>query len=162
MLEVDKVIAEAFSEFGLKAPVIDIASGGNTCRGLCPIECLTLDIGEKTVDICADAHSLPLRNGVFGTVVCFESLEHLANPFKVFSEFGRVLKSEGLVYVTTVFMWSYHPHPTDYWRFTTECIEMLMRQAGLKPLHVSFFREARHFNGNPVKDHVIGVGTKNG
>jgi glycosyltransferase involved in cell wall biosynthesis/protein-L-isoaspartate O-methyltransferase len=43
----------------------------------------------------ADAKSLPLRNSIFGTVVCYDVLEHMPNYPEALREFKRVLKSNG-------------------------------------------------------------------
>lgn len=46
-------------------------------------------------------HTLPLADGIFDTIVSVEVIEHLENPRAVFREFHRVLKSGGLLVLTT-------------------------------------------------------------
>ncbi len=76
------------------------------------------------------------ERGVFGTIICTSTLEHCQDPFAVFEGFGRTLKPNGLLILSTVF--SYRYHPIDYWRFTPECLEMLAKKAGLAVLESGF------------------------
>jgi SAM-dependent methyltransferase len=43
----------------------------------------------------ADGHRLPFNDGMFGHLVCFDSLHHMADYRKVFSEMFRVLDRRG-------------------------------------------------------------------
>ena len=70
----------------------------------------------------------------FGTVLCLSVLEHVRNPFEVFDAFESILRPDGLVIVSTVFAFPYHPSPLDFWRFTPDCLEHLGETAGLKVL----------------------------
>jgi ubiquinone/menaquinone biosynthesis C-methylase UbiE len=71
---------------------------------------LTLDVGcggkkrgnigidlQKTsaVDIIADAHSLPFKQGVFSYCYIFSVLEHVKDPLCTLREIRRVLKPGG-------------------------------------------------------------------
>lgn len=48
----------------------------------------------------ADAGSLPFKDSVFDTVILSEVLEHVADPEVVVKEVFRILKNNGIVYVT--------------------------------------------------------------
>jgi ubiquinone/menaquinone biosynthesis C-methylase UbiE len=55
----------------------------------------------KGIDaICADAMSVPFKNGVFDRVICSEVIEHLSDPEPVLYEIRRILKRDGKVVVT--------------------------------------------------------------
>lgn len=66
-----------------------------------------------------------------GTIICLSVLEHVNNPFEVFEALGKVLKPEGMLIVSTVFAYPYHPSPNDFWRFSPECLKYLTEQSNL-------------------------------
>lgn len=76
---------------------------------------------------------MPERDA-FGTAICLCVLEHVTNPFEVFAGLARVLKEGGLLILSTVFAFRYHPAPRDYWRFSPDCLRMLAESAGLSVL----------------------------
>lgn len=72
------------------------------------IICIGLDVGLKTLQadirslfVNADAQNLPFRSGIFDMVLALELLEHLPAPEKALTEFHRVLKSRGILTLTT-------------------------------------------------------------
>lgn len=72
------------------------------------------------VDLVADAECLPLADESIGTVLCIDTAEHIAHAWRACREFHRVLVPGGWALVVTVFRWSVHDHPADYWRPTHE------------------------------------------
>lgn len=70
----------------------------------------------------------------YGTILCLSVLEHVENPFAVFDGLYRALLPDGLLILSTVFSFRYHPAPVDYWRFTPSCLTMLAEKAGLTVL----------------------------
>jgi hypothetical protein len=44
----------------------------------------------------------------------------------------RVLKNNGCLIITTVMNYAIHDYPSDYWRFTPACMEMLLGQFDVK------------------------------
>jgi hypothetical protein len=71
---------------------------------------------------------------IYGTVLCLSVLEHVENPFAVFDGLYRSLKPQGLLILSTVFSFRYHPAPMDYWRFTPDCLKMLAEKSGFTVL----------------------------
>lgn len=62
----------------------------------------------------------------FDYVVSDQVLEHIAgDPFKVFEESRRVLRKGGIAVHTTCFINPIHGWPSDFWRFTPNCLSML-------------------------------------
>lgn len=109
----------AFLEkYATERKVLDIGAGGSSYGRFFPNR-LTIDIDPKRKpDIVADAHSLPFKDKEFEFVLCTEVLEHLKNPTKAINEIKRVLKNDGILILTTRFVYPIHDSPRDYWRFT--------------------------------------------
>lgn len=63
-------------------------------------------------------------------VLSSQVLEHVADPALYLSECSRVLKSGGRLFLSTHGSWWYHPHPTDYWRWTGQGLQKTLRDAG--------------------------------
>lgn len=58
-------------------------------------------VGDKLKFIRMDATSLPFENETFDVVASFETLEHVADCKAVLNEFKRVLKREGVLFLST-------------------------------------------------------------
>jgi SAM-dependent methyltransferase len=54
----------------------------------------------------------------FDLTYCFDTLEHVSDPFRFCEHLRRVTKGGGHVFAATVFAWPYHPSPEDYFRFS--------------------------------------------
>lgn len=78
------------------------------------------------VDLLADAHRLPLRDGSAGTVLLLDTLEHVQSPFVAVQEAARVLKPGGVVALVSVMNFPIHAFPSDYWRFTPAAFDYLL------------------------------------
>lgn len=75
------------------------------------------DVSRKMGDICIrqlaaagvetfswlliDDYALPLQTGIFDTVLCFETVEHFAQPAQLITELGRVTRPGGMMILTT-------------------------------------------------------------
>jgi Methylase involved in ubiquinone/menaquinone biosynthesis len=57
--------------------------------------------------VCADAHRLPFRDGVFGLIVAKDALEHFENPWLAMEEIRRVLADGGMLVIWVPFMWPF-------------------------------------------------------
>lgn len=97
--------------------VLDIACGEGYGTGLIAQNALKvtgIDIDEITIkeakkkyrnsnlefhtsDIC----DIPIPDGSFDLIVCFETIEHLENQIKALSELKRVLKKDGILLIST-------------------------------------------------------------
>lgn len=66
----------------------------------------------------ADAHSIPIPDGVIDAVWVQAVLEHVLSPERVVAEIYRVLRPRGLVYAETPFMQQVHEGPYDFTRLT--------------------------------------------
>jgi SAM-dependent methyltransferase len=92
-----------------EGPVLDLGTGGGWNLAAlgdgrvfgCDVSVAALRrAGDRRV-VAADGALLPFPDRMFGAVVCTEVLEHVDDPAAVFAEIARVLRSEGVAYVTT-------------------------------------------------------------
>lgn len=79
------------------------------------------------VDRIEDVHALTFDDDSIGTVICLETLEHVADPLRAVQEMHRVLKPGGLLAISSLMFFPIHAHPWDYWRFTPEGFELLLQ-----------------------------------
>jgi SAM-dependent methyltransferase len=78
------------------------------------------------VDRIEDVHRLSFADGSVGTVICLETLEHVADPLRAVQEMHRVLRPGGVLAISSLMFFPIHAHPWDYWRFTPEGFELLL------------------------------------
>lgn len=83
-------------------------------------------------DVFADAARLPFADGTFGAVACLEVLEHVRMPDQVLAEIARVLRPDGLAYVSMPFLYPIHDAPHDYQRWTPHGWRRSAELAGLE------------------------------
>ena len=86
---------------------------------------LDINTQNKKVDIVGKGEFLPFKDGVFSSVYIDHVLEYTSRPWQVAAEVKRVLKSGGIVYVSAAFIYAYHPHPQDNFRFTLSGLKNL-------------------------------------
>lgn len=80
----------------------------------------------RNVDRIEDVHALTFADESVGSVVAFETLEHVADPIRAMAEIHRVLRPGGVVAISSLMFMPIHAHPWDYWRFTPEAFELLL------------------------------------
>ncbi len=119
-------IADPLLEVGARA-----AEGQEELANLRPIfnagEHIGCDIQPGPgVDQIEDVHNLSFGDETVGTVVCLETLEHVADPIRAVEEMWRVLAPGGVLAISSVMFFPIHEHPWDYWRFTPEGFERLL------------------------------------
>ncbi len=79
-----------------------------------------------TGDICA--HNDFLQDGLFDFVVCTEVLEHTLHPFSAIEEIWRILRTGGMLFLTTPFNFRIHGPLPDCWRFTEHGLRELLKR----------------------------------
>jgi SAM-dependent methyltransferase len=104
------------------------------------------------VDFILDLHKIDLPSESVGTVLCLETLEHVEFPWRAVAEMHRILRSDGILIMSSVMNYPIHNNPSDYWRFTPEGFKSL-----LQPFAVAYVNYAgmSHFPRT-----VLGIGLK--
>src|SRR3989339_95280 len=72
----------------------------------------------------------------FDYILCTQVLEHMYDPKNVFIEFSRILKKDGLVFLTTHMVFDEHMEPHDYFRFTKYGLKSLGERTGFSLEHI--------------------------
>lgn len=87
------------------------------------------------------------------TVLCLETLEHVARPAAAVWVAWYALRPGGVLLMTSTMDCGIHRHPLDYWRFTPDGFNELLEP--FKP------KRLVRFCGDPTFPHtVIGLGVK--
>lgn len=107
-------------------PFIDCFSGMN-------VRYIGIDFSPETqADIVQSLEStLPLDDGSVDLVIASEVLEHIYNSDFVLREIERVLKKNGLLYVSTPFAFPEHGKPYDFYRYTKYYYESKAKELNL-------------------------------
>jgi SAM-dependent methyltransferase len=90
----------------------------------------TLDIDPDSgadfiADICNTNIDI-IENDYFDFVVCTEVLEHTLNPFLAVNEIYRILKPNGLLFLSVPFNFRIHGPLPDCWRFTEHGLRAML------------------------------------
>jgi len=104
------------------------------------------------VDMLLDLHDIDLPSDSVGTILCFDTLEHVEYPHRALEQIHRVLKPDGIAVISSVMDFPIHDYPYDYWRFTPEAFKSI-----LKPFNGSFVGFAGR---EDFPNTVIGIGFK--
>lgn len=141
--------------FPLSGPVLEIGSyqvpGQENVANLRPFfanqEYIGMDIRPGPgVDQVGNVEALPFADHSVGTVLALNTFEHVARFWRGFAEVERILKPDGVFILSCPFYFHIHNHPSDYWRFTPESLDVLLENYprkilgwqghAKKPLHV--------------------------
>ena len=136
----------------IQGTVIDAGAGSEWhIKHLSHCEYISIDL-KGGCDIRGDAHKLPFADAIVDGVLCMEVLEHCVDPFTAMEEISRILKPNGLLILSTPFLYPEHDTPTDYWRFTWNSIPRLLKdnfitvakhKTGFGPIYAGWFVVAK-------------------
>jgi SAM-dependent methyltransferase len=88
-------------------------------------------IAKQRPDVRADFETtLPFADASIDRVMLLNVLEHIYEHRLLMSELRRVLKPGGKMYFYVPFFIVIHRHPHDYYRYTDEALERIMKEAG--------------------------------
>lgn len=89
----------------------------------------------ELVDILSNGSKLPFRDDTFLMCLCLQVLEHTDDPKTLLDEILRVLKPNGLLFLSTHGMWPVHDAPHDFWRWTEQGIAKMLDHFNLHEIH---------------------------
>lgn len=97
-----------------------------------PDKFIRVDINEKAEpDIVADLNKpLPFSDNFADVVFLFNVIYILEKPEQILKEIHRVLKSGGKLFLTSPFIFNEAKEPVDYWRFTGQGLEKIVKESG--------------------------------
>ena len=87
---------------------------------------------KSKADVIGSALDLPFPDQSFETVVCTEVLEHVPNPLRALTEMRRVLKTGGMLVLTTPMYWPRHEVPYDFFRYPYDGLLYLIGESRLE------------------------------
>jgi len=90
------------------------------------------DIDGSAEVVIGDDGTLPVPDDSFDVVVSFQVLEHVADVARYLGEARRVLRPGGRLLLSTHGSWLYHPHPTDFRRWTRDGLIYDLAAAGFE------------------------------
>jgi SAM-dependent methyltransferase len=135
---VSAALAGAVRSFSTREPLTDRVVLDVGC-GMMPYRSIFVERGARylgadidgTPDILIDGNgNLPLEDESVDCVVSFQVLEHVRDVPAYLSMIRRVLRKDGRMFISTHGVWPYHPHPTDYWRWTRDGLREILEEAG--------------------------------
>ena len=85
---------------------------------------------DQRADFLEDSARLTHADNTFDTVLCNQTLEHVAEADQTIRELYRVLKPEGFAIATVPFLFPEHNDPTDFRRYTRDGFAKAFRDAG--------------------------------
>lgn len=106
---------------------------------------------EEKPDILADVTNIPSPNNYYDSVLLLMVLPHLQNPLQGLKEIYRILKNNGLVFISAVENYPAHDLPDDHFRFRISGLKTLCKEAGFKAVDSYSYGnlwEVNHLNFN--------------
>ncbi len=111
--------------------VVNLGSGTNRLHP----EVINLDLFPfKNVDVVSDVADTPFKDSVVDAVILDSVMEHLPDTQGAMKEISRIIKPDGLIIMTSLFMYPYHSSPNDFFRWTEEGMKKVLNQYGFKIL----------------------------
>jgi SAM-dependent methyltransferase len=137
MKQLREAVEHALDEAGVRQGqrVLDLGCGDRpyeplvSARGANYVAC-DLD-GDVDVRIMPGAR-LPLADACADAIVSFQVLEHVWDLDWYLGECRRLLKPGGRLVLSTHGTWLYHPHPTDFRRWTRDGLLRELSSRGLE------------------------------
>ena len=80
---------------------------------------------NEKYDILLKDDKIPKPDNTYDVIISIKVLEHVENPNKVFKELSRVLKKNGVLYVSVPGLFPLHFEPHNYYNFTPYSLKNL-------------------------------------
>lgn len=133
---------EEIAKHSVEGAVLDIGGGRladyhHVLQQHGPTEFSVTDLAHTAqhhIDLEHDA--LPFKTGEIAYALCFNVLEHIYNHRHVVAEAKRVLRPGGTFLGFVPFLVQVHPDPHDYFRYTNEALEKILKGAGFVDIEI--------------------------
>lgn len=117
--------ARSLGHLGPNSTVVDLGCGDSPYKSLMTAggaRYISCDIEPgPNVDLSIDDEGrVPLPAASTDCVASFQVLEHVWDLDRYLGECRRLLAADGLLIISTHGSWLYHPHPTDFRRWTRD------------------------------------------
>ena len=118
----------------IEVGALDVGSGNNFRGKFHGANYVGVDISAGTnVDIVLDFSESNICDSrgwesKFDLAICCSMLEHTFTPWKVADNITKAVKPGGHAYISVPFVWRFHGYPSDYWRFSPECVKALFSE----------------------------------
>lgn len=101
----------------------------------------------------------------FDLAICCSVLEHSFEPWKIAHNLTKCIRNGGFIYISVPWVWRYHEYPSDYWRFSPECVKRLFSQ--FEPINVVYSttraREFYSIESSPIGiDNALSIELRHG
>ncbi|MEN9629741.1 MAG: hypothetical protein RJA10_2968 [Pseudomonadota bacterium] len=120
---------------GTDPSAVDLGAGDAPYRPMfeaCGYRYLACDIDGAAPVRIVPGQPVPLPGGQAALVLSFQVLEHVWDLDHYLGEAHRLLADDGRLLLSTHGTWLYHPHPTDFRRWTRSGLEAELRQRGFE------------------------------
>jgi SAM-dependent methyltransferase len=127
--------------------ILDAGAGECSYKPLfahCRYVAMDLAVGNSAwnysnLDSVVHLDRLPLRDSSLDTILCTQVLEHLEWPRESVSEFHRVLRPGGTLFLTAPMAHLEHQVPHDYFRYTSYGLRSILGKTGFTVLRLEPF-----------------------
>jgi len=87
---------------------------------------------SNKADFFYDGKTFPFQDNEFDGAISSEVLEHVFEPEMFFKELNRIIKPNGLLLLTTPFMWEEHEKPHDFGRYSSFGLKAIFEKKGFE------------------------------
>jgi SAM-dependent methyltransferase len=94
------------------------------------------EVGELTYVCSLDA--IPVEDSRYDMVLLTQVMEHIPNPGEVLAEIRRVLKPEGMLWLSAPLFYPEHEQPYDFFRYTQFGHQRLLEAAGFEVVEIDW------------------------
>ncbi|SHE95707.1 Methyltransferase domain-containing protein [Microbulbifer donghaiensis] len=122
---IERILNDLDEDGTLPGVVVDMGAGGAPycrlfqARGATYVSCDICN-GPGIDVVLENGRAVELGNGFADCVVSFQVLEHVWDIDAYLLECRRLLSADGKLLLSTHGTWLYHPHPTDFRRWTRD------------------------------------------
>lgn len=126
----------------LKGVCVDLASGKNpSYQRYWKLNCdkfiRSEYIGDNRPDLVVDLNrKIPLADNYADNVFLFNALYILKKPEESLKEVYRILKTGGILFLSSPFIANEMPEPDDYFRFTSQKLKDMLNEAGFSEVKI--------------------------